>query len=118
MKKNLKLILLVLSIIIAFALVWNLMGFPVPASSEDIRILTHGQAKIGIAVHEDRGKDLRREKRELEIMLGELSFSKQSPMIIRQTRRVRTQIEEIQIEYEKAVKIRGVYEKQYIEAGR
>lgn len=118
LKKRLKVILLVLSIIIAIPLAWNMTGLPVPASAEDIRILTRGQAKIGIAVHEDRGKDFRREKRELEIMLDELEYAKQTAIIKRQKRRVTTQIQEIQVEYEKTIKHREKYEKQFIAAER
>jgi len=103
----------VCAIVGAIATAWIHLGFPLPASAEDVRILTKGQAKLGIEVYKEREKELRREKRQLQWKTKDAIKNKASS---EQIQMMEEQVEELQVEQQEATSTRKKYEQQYINA--
>lgn len=92
---------------------WIQLGFPMFASAEDVKILTKGQAQIGIVQSKNIEKQLRKERRQLQWDLGAAKKNEASPA---QIQLMEQQIEELEIEKEEYTNRRRQYERQYIEA--
>lgn len=95
------------------ATAWINLGMPLPASAEDVRKLTKGQAQIGIELYKDREKDLRKERYRLQ---WETQKAKQKNAPASQTQLMDEQTEELKVDLEDARLKRLWYEQQLINA--
>lgn len=104
---------LIFMIIGGVATAWLQLGFPMFASAEDVKILTKGQAQIGIVQSQNIEKQLRKERRQLQWDLRAAKKNEASPA---QIQLMEQQIEELEIEKEEYTNRRRQYERQFIEA--
>lgn len=113
LKKNLAIGVSVCAIIGAVATAWIQLGFPLPASAEDVKKLTKKQAQIGIALYRDRERTLRRERQKLQ---WDTSSAQQSNAPPAQVQMMQDQTEELKIKEQDAADERKQFERQYINA--
>jgi len=113
LKTELAIAISIFTIIGIMATAWIQLGFPLPASAEDVRVLTKGQAKLGIEVYKEREKELRREKRQLQWKTKD-AIKNKAPS--EQIQMMEEQVEELQVEQQEATSTRKQYEQQYINA--
>ena len=97
----------------AFGALWVQLGFPVPASAEDIRTLSKEQAKIGIRVQLQTESSLRREIFQLKWELRRVTEAKNPTAdTLALKRTLEAQIVELEFKETEEQKLRARYKRQ------